>query len=85
MRMGVSLACISVLCTVYSVCGGQKRVADCRELQLGMVVSYYVSAGNHPGPLEEQPVLLTTEPSLRPQINSFNPYTHPIRVFLWRT
>jgi hypothetical protein len=40
-------------------------VLDALELELQTVVSLPVDAGN-PSPLEEQPVLLTAEPSLQP-------------------
>jgi hypothetical protein len=45
--------------------GGQKRTTDPLKLNLQMVVSHHVDAGN-PGPLWEQPVLLTAELSLQP-------------------
>jgi hypothetical protein len=44
------------------------RVSDPLELELHTVVNCRVGAGNwvNPGSLEEQPVLLTTEPPLQP-------------------
>ena len=39
----------------------QKKVSDSQELELQMVISYYMS----PGPLQEHPVLLIAEPSLQ--------------------
>jgi hypothetical protein len=48
--------CVACACFAHR---GQKRVLDLQELQLQMVVSCYVVAGNW-GPLKEQPALLTT-------------------------
>lgn len=49
---------------------GQEMASDRRYLELQMVVSRNVGAGSrNPGPLEEQPKPLTTEPYLHP--NSF--------------
>jgi hypothetical protein len=46
-------------------CRGQKRALDPLELELQMVVSCLVwMLGTKLGPLEEQPLLLTPEPSL---------------------
>jgi hypothetical protein len=45
---------------VYVTHWGQMRVSDPLELELQTVVSF------HMGPLEEQPVILTAEPSLQP-------------------
>ena len=48
------------------------RVPDTLELELQTVVSSHVGARNmNSGPLEEQPLLLTTEPSLQPNILNF--------------
>jgi len=45
------------------------RVLDPLELELQIVVSCHVGAGNlSPGTVEEQPVFLTTEPSLQPKM-----------------
>ena len=41
----------------------RRQHLDPLGLELQIVVNYLVGAGNHPGPLEEQLVLLTTEPS----------------------
>ena len=42
----------------------QERVSEPLELELQMVVTSHVGAGNlNPGPLEEQTVLLTTKPT----------------------
>jgi hypothetical protein len=46
---------------------GQERVSDPLELKLQAVVSHQVGAGY---PLEEQPGLLTTEPSSQPHSTS---------------
>ena len=44
------------------LCRGQQTVLDLPGLELQMVVSYSVGAGKeNPHPLQEQPVLLTTE------------------------
>ena len=45
----------------------QKNALDALELEVQMVVSYHMCAGNGElGPLEEQLVLLTAEPSFQP-------------------
>ena len=68
--------CMDVFASMYvcvpSVCSGhreQKKVLDPSELELQMVVSHHVDAGNRTrsGPLQEQ-VLLSAEPSLQPCI-----------------
>ena len=54
---------IRVLMCVLGASGGWKRALDLLGLELQTVVSCHVGAGN-PGPLQEQPVLLTAKPSL---------------------
>lgn len=45
----------------------QKKALDPLELELQTFVSHHVDAGgSNPGPLEEQPMLPTSEPSLQP-------------------
>ena len=52
---------------LLGVLGGQKRVLDPLGLELQVAVSYHGGAGElNPGPLEEEPVLLTPEPSPQP-------------------
>lgn len=53
--------CICIPC-VYITHWGQKRLSDPSQLELQTVVSFYM------GPLEEQPVILTAELFLQPQI-----------------
>lgn len=48
----------------YSI---QKRVSDPLELELGFSASMWVQ-GTKTGPLEEHPVIFTTEPSLQPSL-----------------
>ena len=43
---------------------GQQRLSDPLELALWIAVSYHVGEPN-PGPLQQQQVLLLTEPSLQ--------------------
>lgn len=53
--------CVFVLC-VRCASGGQKTVLDPLELKLQMVASHPMGAGKeNPHPLQEQPVLLTTQ------------------------
>jgi hypothetical protein len=48
---------------VCSALGGQKRALAPLDLESLMVVSYHLGVGNwNPGPLQEQQMLLTTEP-----------------------
>jgi len=60
------------MCTLCApgVCGDQKRALDPLELEQ-MAMSPHASAGKETGPLEEQPVLLITEPSLQPSFPIF--------------
>ena len=49
---------------------GQKRASDPLKLELQMIVNHHVVVGNQiQDSLAEQPVLLTTEPSLQPPIS----------------
>lgn len=57
----MSMGVLAVLMSVH-----EKRVLSPLELELQMIMSCSVGAGNCPGPLREQPVLLTTEPPLQP-------------------
>ena len=50
---------------VYRAQRGQRRALDTLELELQVVGSYDVGWELNPGPLEEQSVLLTVEPSLQ--------------------
>ena len=45
--------------------GGQKKILESLELELQRAVSLHVILGIEPSPVEEQQVLLTTEPSLQ--------------------
>jgi hypothetical protein len=57
---------VRALCT-YRCTGRQKRVLYRRGLEFQMLVNHLIGAGVlNPGPLEEQQVLLTNEPSLQP-------------------
>jgi hypothetical protein len=64
---------ISISCAlVFSVWGWAiphtRVTVTVEDLELQTAVSWYVDAGNWTlGPQEEQPVLLTTEPSLHPR------------------
>ena len=70
--------CVSgCLCVLVSVCvyghmhagaeGGQKIISDALELELRAIVSHLIwGLGIDSGLLEEQQVLLATEPSLQP-------------------
>jgi len=55
-----------LLASVLGARGSQKRALDHLELELQVVVNHYVGSRNCP--LEEQPVLLTAEPSLQPLV-----------------
>lgn len=44
---------------------------DPLEQELQMVASYHVHAQNEPGFLEEQVMILSTEPSLQPEVMGF--------------
>lgn len=65
---------------VYHVHGwcwkNHKRVLDSLELELEAGVNHRVSAGNCPGPFQEQPVLLTDKLSLCPIFTEFNKPSH---------
>jgi hypothetical protein len=62
--------CASYVCLVSRL---QKRVLDCLKLELQMVVSHHVGAGNWtPGLLQEQPALLTTAIFLAPHTISLH-------------
>ena len=68
MCMNVLPAGVGVLC-LCSACRDQKRPSTSLELELQMVVSHHVGAGNRTlSPLEEQRVLLTTAQSLQSQV-----------------
>ena len=51
---------------MYGAHGVQKRPLLYLGLELQMPNNYLWVLGIEPGPLEEQPVLLTTQPSLQP-------------------
>lgn len=51
--------------SVCNVLVGQKRASDLLELEIQMVVRLHVG-NSYMGTLEEQPLLLTTEPALQP-------------------
>lgn len=62
--------CVCVPCTGYT-CGliptEARRGRQCPGTVVGMVVTSYTRVlGTGPGPVEEEPVLWTTEPSLQP-------------------
>jgi hypothetical protein len=57
---------MSVYYAVPGTFRGQKKEMDPLKLQLQMVVSWELNSG----PLEEQPVLLTAEPSISPATTS---------------
>lgn len=64
--MNVLSACVHVYLCVPGVLRGQKRASDSLELELRMVIIHHVGAVNWTwGLLQEQPVLLTIEPSLQ--------------------
>ena len=65
-----------VMC-VSDINGKQKRVLGPLELEVQMVVSCHMGAGNQTQVLEEQQVLLTTEPS--PQLLSSSPTPLPLK------
>ena len=70
--MCMSLLPACCVARVPSVHGSQKRASDALELGSQTAASHHVGARNQPrGSLEEQPVLLTTEPSLQPQIRIY--------------
>ena len=59
----------SLLLDVCSALGGQKRLSDLLELELKMAISHLVGTGTQTQALlEEQLMLVTTEPSLQPQV-----------------
>ena len=82
--MGVLPACMTVcgVC-VLGTCGSQKRPLDSLVLQLQLQAAMWVLELNS-CPLEEQPVLLNTEPSLQPLqcVLELNPPTYLKVVFL---
>jgi hypothetical protein len=53
---------------VPGACKGQEKVSEPLELELGCEPPVGADALN-PGPLEEQPVLFTTEPLFWPTVN----------------
>ena len=64
--MGGCFTCIYILCHMHVCAHRDKKTA------LGMVVSHQMGAGNQTsGPLEEQQVFLTSEPSGKPLIFFF--------------
>jgi hypothetical protein len=62
---------------ISDINGNQKRVLGPLELEVQMVVSCHMGAGNQTQVLEEQQVLLTTEPS--PQLLSSSPTPLPLK------
>lgn len=64
-----------------------KRASDSQGLELETVVSYYLGAETWLGPLEQQPVHLTTEPPLQPmflfKISSACLNSKPIEFLKW--
>jgi hypothetical protein len=62
--MGV---CPHICLCMLHVCGGQKRVLNPLELELDSCELPCGCCKLNLGPLEEQPVLLTAEPSLQPE------------------
>ena len=70
MHMVISAClCVCAPC-VCSAHGRQKSTLDLVGLELQMVVSCHVDAGNLTLALEEWPVLLSSEPSLQPLIDT---------------
>ena len=61
--MGLEIICIFILCALVFCLHVCMRVPGALELELLTVVNY--CAGINLGPLEEQTVLLTIEPSLQ--------------------
>lgn len=57
-RMYAYLLCLP------SACGDQKTASDPLKLELSMIVSCYVGAGDEPGPLQECQMLLSAQPPL---------------------
>ena len=64
------LACMNIhIPHVFSAHIGQKMLSETQELELETIVSLPCGSWElNPGPVEEQPVLLTTGPSLQPQV-----------------
>lgn len=61
------VTCLMTMCVCHA-CGGQKRASDGLELELQLVVTNHVDAGNRSQVLwKNSKVLLITEPSLWPQ------------------
>lgn len=61
------------LCLLYTS-GNLRRPEEgvsSLDLELQAVVKCHICAGNNPGPLQAQQVLLAAEPSLQPQEQSF--------------
>ena len=66
MHISILLVCLYTMC-VPGTCGSQKGAPDLLELEL--TDSCELPCGClelNPGPLEEQPMLFTTEPSPQP-------------------
>lgn len=55
------MSCVCVCMSVHVACRGQRRLLDSLELELQVVRSCYWFWEPHPGPLQQQPVLLSTE------------------------
>jgi hypothetical protein len=56
---------------MYKCLQSTEGASELLELGLQMVLSHHVDAILEPGPLKEQPVLLTTELPLQPLRDSF--------------
>lgn len=67
----VCVPCVPGVPCVCGAPGGQKRVLDPLKLEIQTAVSCCVYAKNGTGPLEKQPLLLTTWLSLQSQIILF--------------
>jgi hypothetical protein len=59
-------ACLSMYHMHADICRGYKKVLDHLELEWQSYEPLCVCSESKPGLLKEQPVLLTTEPSLQP-------------------
>lgn len=65
MNIGCLYVCVPLTC--------QKKVLDLQELGLKMVMSHHVGVV---GPIQEQRVLLATEPSLQPSTSTSMTRSH---------
>ena len=80
--MGVLPTCISVF-HLYVMCvEARRRCKISLELELQLVVSHHMWQESNLDPLEEQPVLLITEPSPPPPIYYFIYVVFCLHVFL---